>query len=385
MNNLYRHSIDVILQNQSSGGAYIASPVFQNYHYCWLRDGSFIAHAMDRVGQSQSAEMFFRWAGATIQRYASKVDEIEKKRKAGITLSASDILHTRFTLEGFEEDPESAWGNFQIDGYGTWLWALAQHVQLTHDFSLLHDVSDALSTTLRYLALIWDLPNYDCWEEHPEYLHPYSLATVFGGFQAAAFLKKEGLLKDLPIDAGAYAERIRQFIIDHAISNGKFAKHIWPAIGSNPAKPVTGGAVDASLLGMVFPFNVFDALDPVMTATLGDIEANLHREGGGVYRYKKDVYYGGGEWILLTAWLGLHNLRIGKKDQAVELIKWIEDQADPQDNLPEQVSSHLLAPDHYEPWLKNWGPVASPLLWSHAMYLILYQELQAELDRVPSR
>jgi GH15 family glucan-1,4-alpha-glucosidase len=102
----------------------------------------------------------------------------------------------------------------------------------------------------------------------------------------------------------------------------------------------------------------------------------LYRPEGGVYRYRADVYYGGGEWILLTAWLAIHNLRLGKRDLAILMMSWIEDQADAHGNFPEQVSDHVLAPAHFEPWVQKWGPVAKPLLWSHAMYLILCQELQ---------
>ena len=36
----YHRSIEVILQNQHSSGAYIASPAFSNYHYCWLREAA---------------------------------------------------------------------------------------------------------------------------------------------------------------------------------------------------------------------------------------------------------------------------------------------------------------------------------------------------------
>jgi hypothetical protein len=27
-----------------------------------------------------------------------------------------------------------------------------------------------------------------------------------------------------------------------------------------------------------------------------------------------------------------------------------------------------------EPWIERWGPSAKPLLWSHAMYLIMEME-----------
>jgi GH15 family glucan-1,4-alpha-glucosidase len=41
-------SVAAILRNQHPSGAIVASPDFSQYQYCWLRDGSFIAHALDR-------------------------------------------------------------------------------------------------------------------------------------------------------------------------------------------------------------------------------------------------------------------------------------------------------------------------------------------------
>jgi len=51
MVNLAQRSIDIILQNQASSGAYLASPNFPNYRFCWFRDGSFTAYAMDLIGE----------------------------------------------------------------------------------------------------------------------------------------------------------------------------------------------------------------------------------------------------------------------------------------------------------------------------------------------
>ena len=39
------------------------------------------------------------------------------------------------------------------------------------------------------------------------------------------------------------------------------------------------------------------------------------------------------------------------------------------------MSDHLLVPDAYDGWRQRWGPIASPLLWSHAMFLTLASEL----------
>ena len=373
--NLYSRSIDIILENQSVWGSYVASPAFPTYHYSWLRDGSFIAHSMDCVGKHESAASFFRWVGSTIQRYAPKVDEAERRVRAGLGVSPDHILHTRFTLDGHEGTIDPSWGNFQIDGYGTWLWALASHVRFTGDDGLLKELEGAMNTTVRYLALTWKLPNYDCWEEHPEYLHPSSLACAYGGLKEIAQLVREGKIPSLAIDVEALAGEIRKFILRFGVVDGKLIKHISPPCGDEAARPVAQSAVDSSLLGMAYPFKVLEPADPILSGTIDEIETQLHRKDGGVYRFGADVFYGGGEWILLTAWLGIHYLLLGQPERATQMLKWIESQADERGNLPEQICDHMLAPSHYHTWLDRWGPIASPLLWSHAMYLILYTRL----------
>jgi GH15 family glucan-1,4-alpha-glucosidase len=94
-------------------------------------------------------------------------------------------------------------------------------------------------------------------------------------------------------------------------------------------------------------------------------------QGGGVHRYPTDTYYGGGEWVLLAGWLGWAQLEVGRPARAAELRAWIEAQAGPDGSLPEQVAASLIEPSHLAGWQQRWGPAASPLMWSHAMYIIL--------------
>ena len=371
----YHHSIELILQNQNSSGAYIASPAFPNYHYCWLRDGSFIAYAMDRAGEYKSADAFFKWVDRAINKYSFKVKMLEEQMKEDPLSPNKSILHTRYTLGGEEESTDSTWGNFQIDGYGTWLWALAEHVRLTGNYALLSDFTDSIDLTLRYLKATWQLPNYDCWEEHPEYLHPYSLAAVFGGVKATADLVADGRLILNSIPVATWAAEVKDFLDTYAIFGNKFVKHIWPVAKEHSARSVENSSVDSSLIGLSVPYQTFAVDDHRILATINTIEKELHRPHGGVYRYKGDVYYGGGEWLLLSAWLGWYYALSGEPRRARELLEWIEKSADSGGNMPEQVSDHPLAPKEFQPWVKRWGPVATPLLWSHAMYLILAEEL----------
>ena len=372
---LYDKSVEIILNNQSEWGSYIACPDFPIYHYSWLRDGSFIAHAMDCAGKNDSAEAFYRWLGTTIQKYGSKLDHLREIITAGELPGKDDALHTRFTLDGQEDFQDETWGNFQVDGYGTWLWALCEHVQITANTDLLKELRPAVEITVDYLSLVWRLPNYDCWEEFSEFIHTYSLGAVYAGFQCVAEMQAKGWLDRLSVDVEGKAKEVKDFILKHAIVDRRLAKMIQPAKEETDLHAVGEIGVDASLLGLMIPYNVLDLEDPLFHATLKEIEQHLLRADGGIYRYTTDEYYGGGEWILLTAWLGWVYARMGKFEQAVALQTWIESCADDNNQLPEQVNDHPLQPERYQPWVKKWGPVAKPLLWSHAMYIILIHEI----------
>lgn len=373
---LYRRSIDVILQNQHESGAYVAAPDFPSYAYCWLRDGSFIAHAMDRVGKHESARAFFRWVDRAIQRHAWKVDRALEAAARGEPLDEDDYLHTRFTLTG--EEAGDDWWNFQLDGYGTWLWALDEHIARVGNEALLDEIADSVRLTVQYLAALWRLPTYDCWEEHPQYTHPYTLAAIYAGLQAA---ERMGVAQETL--TRKTAAQIRRFVLERGVRQGHLVKHISldrdvAVVQSRP--PVleveeATAVVDASLIGVATPYRLFAPDDPIVQATIARIEDELRSPDGGVYRYLADTYYGGGEWILLTAWLGWYYAEVGRRDDANELVNWVEAQADADGHLPEQVPTHLLAPERYEEWHDRWGPIATPLLWSHAMYLILCDAL----------
>jgi GH15 family glucan-1,4-alpha-glucosidase len=376
MDSFFRNSVNIIKQGQSKSGAFIACPNFPTYGYCWLRDGSFIAHAMDTAGEFASADAFFRWVGHTIQKYGAKVEDIRHRLDFGLPFGKDDVLHTRFSLDGEEVTVDNDWGNFQIDGYATWLWALVEHVNLSKDITLITDLAESIDITLQYLELVWQLPNYDCWEENPEYLHPYSLATVFAGFNSIASLIQENQSIEIPVAASDLAGKVKNFILKNGAYNGHLVKHIKPASLNGTPLPVLQSGVDSSLIAISVPFKVLPLDDPLVVETIKAIENDLHRPDGGIYRYKKDVYYGGGEWVLLTAWLGWYYACAGKIDQAQVLRVWVESKFEKDGSLPEQVSDHPLYPDDYQPWVNKWGSVATPLLWSHAMYIILVNAIQ---------
>ncbi len=229
----------------------------------------------------------------------------------------------------------------------------------------------AVELVARYLAALWRLPCYDLWEEHPHYRHPYSLAAIYAGLQAARELVPGG-----HSSLASAAEEIKVFVLDRGVVDGRFNKSVVPLHGRQVAAPTP--AVDASLIGIATPYRLVSPEHPIIRATVARIEAHLHHPVGGVYRYRDDTYYGGGEWLLLAAWLGWYYVEAGESSRAQDLLRWIEAQADARGDLPEQVSTHLLAPAYYPEWEARWGAVARPLLWSHAMYVILRHALSTD-------
>lgn len=354
MTDLFQRSVEIILQNQSRTGAYLASPNFATYHYCWFRDGAFIAYAMNLAGEHESAHRFHNWAATAVNQRAGIVKRAIAKAQQNEPLNPSDILDTRYTVEGAAGDEE--WPNFQLDGLGAWLWALGNHQQLS-ERPLPAEWLQAASLVANYLAVLWQRPCYDCWEEFPDKVHLYTVASIYAGLQAHTSLSGA--------DHESVLETIKEFLYEGGVSQGHFVKYV----GSEQ--------VDASLLGLATPYRVVRPNHPLMRATVAQIEAVL-RWDGGVHRYPDDTYYGGGAWLLLTAWLGWYYTQIGAYEKAAAAKKWVEDQADERGNLPEQTPAALNDPAYYEPWCERWGEIASPLLWSHAQYIILSVAMQSQ-------
>ncbi len=364
MSDLYQRSIEIILENQSPSGGYIASPNFPTYHYCWFRDGSFIAYAMDLAGQHASAHRFHQWVAERVNERRELVRTGLAKALSGEKLPESQILHTRYRLDGTDGEPGD-WPNFQLDGFGTWLWALNEHRIQNPGLQLSQSILDAAELVADYLCGLWQLPCYDCWEEFPDHVHPHTLAAIFGGLQAHTELTGR--------DHTAVTERIRSQLLTGAGEYGHFVKF--------PGSP----AADASLLGLSIPYGVVAPDDPIMLRTVQQIELTI-LQGGGLHRYAEDSYYGGGEWILLTAWLGWYYSKLSAERPDLKslltskiqaCLEWIEAHAGSRQYFPEQVPENLNVPAYYSTWVERWGEIASPLLWSHANYIILRSSLQS--------
>lgn len=354
---LVERSHQIITREQRPEGCYPAAPTFSAYAgYSWLRDSSFIAEGISRYGDVASADRFCDWAGRVLAERRDQVREIVSAATRGDVAAQARMLPTRFTYAGAEGS--EPWWDFQTDGYGMWLWATVAHAD-RHGLDI-ERWRAGLEVAVDYLGATWDLPCYDWWEEHAEQRHVSTLGAIYGGLTSIA---TQGLLDSARTTRALdVAGRIQSLVAADGVAEGHLTKWL-----GNPA-------VDGSLLSCIVPFGLVARKDPVARATIDAVARDLDIDGG-VHRFRADVFYGGGQWLLLSALLGWNLCASGDRAGALRHLKWITAQADDEGNLPEQAAGHLLAPQARSEWVARWGEVARPLLWSHGMYLILADEL----------
>ncbi len=359
MTDLFQKSIDIILASQSPNGSFIASPNFPTYHFCWFRDASFVAYSMDLVGEHESSSRFHAWASEQINNRQDLVTASISKARTGKKLEPDEILHTRYRLDG-QPDEAGDWPNFQLDGFGTWLWSLQEYCRLSRQ-PLPEAWGKAADLVAAYLVELWAVPCSDCWEEFPDHVHPHTQAAIYGGLKAHQVLRG--------VDHSNILGSIKTTLEKNAEEYGYFVKF--------PGSPV----VDASLLGLSVPYGIFAPDDARMLKTVEIIEQTILKNGG-LHRYAGDTYFGGGAWVILSAWLAWYYLELARINpeladdaygKAENLKVWIEARAGTGEKegwLPEQVPQDLNSPAHYPEWVARWGEIADPLLWSQAKYII---------------
>lgn len=304
--------------------------------------------ALDRYGEHDRSAAFHRWVGRVVAAEAPAL--AEPSREEG------HYLRARYPLD-FPDVPagEDDWGNFQLDGPALWLVALADHVRRGGE--RVAPYRDAALAVGRYLARIGDEPCNDCWEENEDEIHGSTLAAIAGGFRALVALGLDEFASELDV--------ARKRLLDLCSDGTTLLK--WH--GSRE--------VDSSLLWTAVPCRALDPDDPLMRRT----EARVHTElREGRIRYRGDAYFGGGEWPILAGLDGWHAVARRDEARARMQLAWIEAHAAPDGTLPEQVDEHLETPAKRARWVDEFGPPAHPLLWSHAMHLILAHALAHGVD-----
>ena len=323
-----------------------------NYHFVWPRDAAFVCVAAQKVGVNDIQEKFFLWLE----------DRPEGFKK-------ESLLYQNYAPNG-----KKHYHGFQPDQAGTCLWALYEtHKDKKKSCQSVNEHEVLIRRLADGLANDWQGKYFfhhaiDLWEEGQRHTssvhennHTYSLAACTKGLELAnSIIKNDTWLEK--------AHQMRERIdFNYDKNAGRFLR--------NKGKTVVDRNVDASLLGLVWPFEIVKPNDPRIVSTIKKMEEEIVFLGG-VHRYENDYYdgegsgqEGGGAWPLLNFWLAIYYSLVGKKKHAEELFNWVIERLD-RDGYGDFIPEQIFEDDRRGVY---------PLAWSHAMFVFAVEKLYPEL------
>jgi len=377
---LIKVSKEVIEDGSLENGAIVAAnsdkviypATIQDYRYVWVRDAAYVCIAADLLKFRDIPEKFFEWC----------FNRAEDFKETGLFSNAYNVngtIHGTLIPPNEPKVPRHLRDScidlihcgtqFQPDQSGSLLIAIEDHIK--HFDTDVSKFDKLVEKTANGICRAWKgdvfvLPCYDLWEERcvlagQKGFHTYSLAMCIAGLRAAGKMlgKKKNWLRTEKEMSNAFAQ---------IYSKGtKSIPRTFRRQVKNRKIKAADSLPDTSLLGLVYPAGILKPLDEkIKTTVLEMIKANT-ANGGGLFRYPGDRYCGGvrkgwvtltgaGTWPLLSFWMSIYYSLCGDEKYAKKFFEEPLKRIDKY--IPEQIFED------------NSRPSISPLLWSHAMFVI---------------
>lgn len=337
--------LDCCLENGGIVAANSTMPYYpkdaKNYFYVWPRDASYICLATDVIGLKDIQENFFAWLSSRAENWKE-----------------TGLFYEKYYPNGLK-----ARKKFQPDQTSSVLLAIYNFVK--KDKAKIYKHKELITKSADGICKAWRndhfiIPTNDLWEERLTFPDvkdnfSYSLAACVKGLQCAnkLFSNKEYIKT---------AGQMKQVLIQAARKKGYFFRSFGK---------LNDERIDASLLGLVWPFEIVKANSALAQKTIKLIENKLV-EDYGVYRREHDNYdgwmfekelrnKGAGYWPLLNFWMSIVLSKAGRKKEALKYYNKVLNSTDK--FIPEQIFNN------------NIQKSVSPLCWSHAMFILASKEL----------
>lgn len=362
IHDIYRRSILLfpLLTNQSTGGIIAAPEVDEDltqcgrYAYCWTRDAVFITKALDILKMTKETEKFY-------------------SNFCRMTQSKNGMWEQRFYTDG---KLAPCWG-YQVDETASVIYGVYSHYEYTKNENFLkanlHMCEKAVNFLKKYVRDLFDGtdiygPSYDLWEMY-EGTHLYSLASIFAAF--GSMLKIYDVLitgKNLSdfdnnrLKEEKVSKNIQEITELRVLVKKYIEENLYDENRKCYVRNIDDKRIDISLLGAVYPFNVFSPKEKKVLNTVDNINLTLRTYTGGYQRFEYDHYRNGAPWPIANLWMTLYYLENGEKKKAKETFDFVLKTAGKHSFLGEQVDNNTLKPD----WVIGLG-------WSHAMFIIVLE------------
>lgn len=343
---LIETSREVIRDSALENGAVVATNTDKayypreaaNYRWVWPRDASFTCVAAE-ILKIPIQEPFFDW----------------------LYLRPKDFKKDKLLFANYSTNGQfgSMGRLLQIDQSGETLWAIHEHFK--NDLKKTIKYKDLIERLANGLVANWSKTYFqphtvDLWEEP----HRQTTTTVENNFTYSLAACSRGLiLADEMIPNPIWKETAMQMISELNESYSPEDKYFYRNKGK-----ISDKNVDASLLGLAWPFEVCEMNDERMINTVAKMEEKIVIDGG-VHRYEYDYFdgegsaqEGGGAWPLLNFWMAIYWAKRGDTKKALSYYNWVLERIDKYGGyFPEQIFDDFRVGVY-------------PLTWAHAMFII---------------
>ncbi|MCK4918993.1 MAG: glycoside hydrolase family 15 protein [Candidatus Pacebacteria bacterium] len=314
----------------------------KNYFYVWPRDGAFNCMAADAIGIKNIQENYFDWLS----------NRAEGQKETG-------LFYEKYYPNGLKESER-----FQVDQTGSVIFSVCNHFK--NDLEGIKKYKGLIVNSANALCDNWDKDHFklivnDLWEERLAFSDLkdnflYSLGSCIAGLSVADELFANERYRKVSL-------QMKKKLLGEVEKKG----YIFRSFGK-----IDDERIDASALGLIWPFKIINSKSELANATIEKIEEKLVKDYG-VYRYEHDEYdgwmletqhrkKGAGYWPLLNFWMSIVLCKMDRKEEAEKYYnKVIESIGD--EFIPEQIFSNDIQKS------------VSPLCWSHAMFIFASREL----------
>ncbi len=362
---LFKKSQFIIRIHMNNLGALMASSdsdILKNskdgYYYVWPRDAAMGAYALTVTLHYSAARKFFDFALST----TSNDGYFYHKYSADGNVASSWIPRL---INDEEIVP------IQEDETSLVIWSLWQYYLQSFDIEYFFPFYENLiKKGANFLMSFTDedglpKPSFDLWEERFG-VHTYTVASTYAALKAASEFARAFKEYDLMEKYSLGADRMAQAFEEKFYSQekGYYARALI-----NGKQDFT---VDSQNMAL-FLFGMKDPQDPKIKRNMDVIMERLWvKTSGGLARYEGDMYQRvkndrgipGNPWIITTLWASRYFAMVGDQNKSLSILKWVTDHAQKSGVLPEQINPY------------DGSPLSvSPLVWSHAEYIITINEL----------
>lgn len=347
-----------------------------DYSYMWPRDAAFIVSILDKAGFTEVTKPFFNFCKDVLHADGYLHHRYRCDQSLGSTwhsaTSQREWLKDKILQLPIQEDESAAV-----------LVSLWKHYEVTKDLEFVEGLYKPFIEKIANFLVSFrnketglPLPSYDLWEERIG-VSTYTCCAVYGGLMAAAqfseLLGKRNHMREFKTAANEikeaatihlYSQKLQSFIRDVEVVDGQV---------------IPNEVVDASSLFGLWYFDFLPSDHPLFKNTVIQVEKRLKNQAhtAGIIRYERDGYFKSTDmsnpWFITTMWEAQRRLhQTAPSHEDFEFVKqtlgWVTSYMYPSGVLAEQLNPYT-----------GESLSATPLAWSHAVYVETVLEYLAKL------